>query len=152
MENYDIVDGSWFIGETKYKAGIFASEQVAMKKKYAEYLKLEKFPNFDSAKDEFFFRYGEQISLEEFKLNRLFQVREKPKYSVFYTSWCCGMTMSDNFEDNRYIILRGYQGQIKWKHGLEYEDAVDHVLAMLSMKRRTKKNELLVYVLPERGL
>lgn len=36
MENYDIVDGSWFIGETKYKAGIFASEQVAMKKKYAE--------------------------------------------------------------------------------------------------------------------
>ena len=136
------------IGETKYKAGVFSSEQEAMKKKYYEILKLERFSDLEEAKKEFFFRYGNVIPQKEFELNKLFPVREKPLYAVFYTPYCCGMTEMYQCEDRVKKLLHRYRSQIKWNYNVEYGVAVDRVLAMLAMKRRIKKAEITENIRP----
>lgn len=135
MDSYRSVGiGECFIGETKYKAGIFLSIKIAEGKPYYKHLKLEAYSDFQTAESEFLRRYREKLSEEIIRLNRLYEVRERPLYSVFCTPLCVGMTCSEYALENFCIILKGYRGPVWWKHALDYEEAARRVWLKLHRK------------------
>lgn len=69
-----------YIGETKFKAGIFTSLEIAKSKKYFEILELEEFANLSAAKEEFLIRYP-FIDPKAVPVNTLCYVREKNNLS-----------------------------------------------------------------------
>lgn len=128
------ISQSCYIGETRYKAGIFLSIKIAEGKPYFKHLKLEAYSDFQTAESEFLRRYREKLSEEIIRLNRLYEVREHPLYSVFYTPFCVGMTHTETAFKNSQVIFRGYTGPVWWKHALDYEEAVRRVWIKLHRK------------------
>ena len=79
-----------YIGETKFKAGIFLSRQIVDRKKYAESLRLMKFGSYQEAREAFLKAYGE-ITGEDIRLNYLYEVRSREIYSVLSTPYYVGV-------------------------------------------------------------
>lgn len=67
------------------------------------------------------------LAPKEFRLNKLFIVKEKDMYSVFSTPYMVGMTYSDFFAENLKKILPTDETVSYVRHNMEYEDAVRYV-------------------------
>ncbi|MDO5424032.1 MAG: hypothetical protein Q4F41_09930 [Eubacteriales bacterium] len=128
-----------YIGETKYKAGIFISLEAAQSKKYFDQLIMEAYPSLEAAKNTFTEKYANVLGGGEIKLNYLYQIREAPQYSVFETSFCVGITHTKGYKDSLKRIFTKPVRSVHWTHGLSYESAVDKVYSILAMKRGEPK-------------
>ena len=96
------------IGETRFSAGIFLSERIARSKMYGNNLKMEKFGDFYEAEAEFFHRYPSLKENPDFRLNKLFKVRENPGFDVYWSR-------------SRILIAQGFSYQDVWH--LDFEEA-----------------------------
>lgn len=143
MENYKSIEKRCFIGETKCKAGIFLSEEIARGKPFYKWLKWERYPDFQAAEMEFFNRYEKEVSKKDFRLNHLFDVRESPRYSVFWTSYCVGVTYTEYFGENIEKILPNCNCFIWQRHGLEYEDAMRYALNIIEKNSRFQSKRII---------
>lgn len=110
--------------ETKFSAGIILSVKIAKRKKYFNHLILEEFKDYHTAEKRFFELYGDVVSYEEFEVNKLFAVRDKHIYSVFYSKNFVGITYTNNVWSNIATIVGEYPGRIWTHNSLEYDDAV----------------------------
>ena len=147
MESYkEFTVGCAYIGETQYKAGIFLSQRIAENKPYGKHLVLKKFENFNAAETVFFEKYGEVVQKEEFRLNRLFQVRESPLYSVYWTSFCAGVTYTKNFYENMGVILPGHNSFLGVKHDMEYQDAMCYAISIIESHRKFSKKGIITRI------
>lgn len=115
---------SCYIGRTKYSAGIFLSMQVAKRKKYGKYLKFTVYPDFAEAEKAFWSEYSDVIEKQNFRLNQLYPVAEKPLYSVFSTWYHVGMTYGDNCFECADMVLPKNSMEPYWEHNLTYDDAI----------------------------
>lgn len=112
-----------FIGETKFKAGIFLSENIARKKAYFKDLQLFRFPNYLMAKERFMEIYGEFIE-EDFCPNKLYEVRSKKIYSVFSTPYFVGVVETEKSEMIDFTKVTKDVEKIRWQDYLLYENAI----------------------------
>lgn len=101
------------IGETRFCAGIFLSERIARSKMYGSHLKMERFGNFYEAEAEFFHRYPSLKENPDFRLNKLFEVRENPGFDVYWSR-------------SRILIAQGFSYQDVWH--MDFEEAGDLML------------------------
>lgn len=127
MENNERVafEPPCFIGSTKFSAGIFLSRQITERKLYADHVKLEEFKSYYLAETEFKTRYPGLIERDEFRLNKLFRVKEEPFYAIFWTSEKIVMTNEKNMYTNIKILLPD-DWQDTWsKSSMTYEQAQD---------------------------
>lgn len=127
MESDFKLRSSCFIGETRFYAGIFLSRKIAMRKPYANSLRLIQFESFAEAVQRFLEMYGEIVNLKELRVNTLYQVRAKDIYSVVYTSYGAGITLTENFAYNVSCMLSESCHTLAAEHGLEYEQAAEAV-------------------------
>ena len=77
-----------YIGETKFKAGIFLSRQIINRKKYKDSLKITEFSSYDEAKQAFL-SYYKHISEDELRLNCLKRKREQLFCLQFWGTSIC---------------------------------------------------------------
>lgn len=123
MENKKNLTFPCFIGTTKYSAGIFLSRKIAARQKYAQHLRLEEFPNFDQASEEFFSRYPQLANVDDFNANRIYKVKEEPFYAVFWTLEHVVITIDDDNYDKLEILLPDDWNSAWSKGHLTYEEA-----------------------------
>lgn len=141
MENSIKVSQSCYLGTKGCFAGIFLSRQI-LKRRYGKNMKTEKFPDFKTTYATFEDRYGKFLESEEkdykFRINRLYQVIEKPLYSVYYTKEYCGFTYTKDCE------LYEKSTNTFWKHNLSYGEASTKVRTTLEKVRRKKGDSAVV--------
>lgn len=116
-----------YIGTTKTSAGIFLSRKIINRKKYGKYLHVERFENLEEAVETFFSRYADWVKREEFRLNKLFRIRENPRYSVFFSGEYVGLTYSENCYETAEKVLPADAAIPYWRHNLTYEEATNYV-------------------------
>ena len=124
MDNQKKIRGNCFIVQTKCSAGIFLSSDIARRKPYYKYLRFVTYSSFEEAYDEFFKSFGETISKADFKVNKLYKVRDDLGWSVTYCWEFVCLLETYNAAENFEKIIRCYDGFVYWKHGMEYEQAV----------------------------
>lgn len=112
-----------YIATTKYSAGIFLSRKIASRQKYAKHLKLEEFDCLNSAIDVFVQRYPGIVECEDFRLNRIFQVKEKPLYTVFWTLNNVVITEDNGNFDKLPVLLPDDWREARCRENMTYEDA-----------------------------
>lgn len=112
-----------YIGETKFKAGIFLSRQIAGRKKYAEHLKFMKFDSYEQAKEAFLHDFG-NVTGENIRPNRLYDVRDRDIYSVFLTSYHVGIFDTELKGMFKKLPFPQNGQEAVWQDYLTYEEAV----------------------------
>ena len=104
----------------------------------------EVFENFQEAEKEFFGRYSDWVSKEDFHLNQLYQVKDKNMYSVFSTPYYVGMTYTENCYENVDMLLPADSAIPWWTHSLTYEKAVEKV--KMDFVRRYGNSNLYIHL------
>lgn len=113
----------FFIGETKFQAGIFLSRKIAERKIYYPALKIESFETLEEAMATFRSRYGDTVDIGKIKLNVLHQVKDERAYSVFWTKQVVGITETENYSDNFNVLVPDNDQFVWWRHRLTYQNA-----------------------------
>lgn len=111
-----------YIGETKFKAGIFLSRQIINRKKYKDSLKITEFSSYDEAKQAFL-SYYKHISEDELRLNCLYEVRDRHIYTVFSTMNAFGIVEEETRTTFLPAILGDIDLSIRFRYDLTYEEA-----------------------------
>lgn len=113
-----------YIGTTKTGAGIFLSDKIIGRKKFANHLRTETFRTFDEAESEFFSRYEDRIDRKNFRINKLYKIKEDSLYSVFFSAEYVGITYADNCYETADKVLGFELAMPYWRHNLPYEKAI----------------------------
>ena len=99
-----------YIGETKFKAGIFLSRQIINRKKYKDSLKITEFSSYDEAKQAFL-SYYKHIS------------EDRHIYTVFSTMNAVGIVEEETRTTFLPAILGDIDLSIRFRYDLTYEEA-----------------------------
>lgn len=118
------IDMSCFLVETKFSIGIFLSSDIINRNCHAKKMYVTKYPCYQSAYEEMLRRYGEELLDTTIFPNRLYTVRDKNCYTVFYNSQIVGITYTESFVDSIWGICRKDANEFLYKHSLCYEDAI----------------------------
>lgn len=120
MDSSEGIKAPCFICETKYRAGIFLSKAIAMRKPYADsFICMTEYPDFSEAMKAFLSKYGEIVTRELFRVNELLQVRETNVYIVCYNDNFLCITTREQL--SRVVPLN--TSYFYTEENLEYEEA-----------------------------
>ena len=126
----------YYIGRTKYMAGIFLTRKIAEGKKYGNSLALTQYQSYEEAEKAFFDSYGDWVTREGFQANRLYDVKRRDIYAVVLIPEGAGVFERENLANTfLYVVGRRFNpfaDQIL--EGLDYEAAVKKVKVIMSKK------------------
>lgn len=110
------------IGKTRFSAGLFLSKRIANRKLYASHLKFEEFSDFQTAEQTFFKCYP-WLDTGEFKLNKLYPVKERPEYCIYYTREIVLIGEGDTADEVAAMCFNASEDDVFIKTLSDYEEA-----------------------------